>query len=223
MKGAIMKTKRNIVVSLGLLLGIIVVAYSIYRFIRVSEDPAKSEILQQLSSPHWQERDSAVTKLLYNIDLLKDKKVKNSVVELFNKEVAENRRLTGDDPEKIDPRAEQGEGYGEYFIDLLDVIRRTGDKRALPGLIDSVEWGPAVEESIAAFGGVAVGLVIKKFGTTRNELKRRGYIGTLHLLYKQSISSESRQQIRKMLLEASKDESPYVRSIAQETLEKLPY
>ena len=184
----------------------------------IVQDPI-SLIIGGLNDADWQKRDSAVNDLLFHKELLRDKKISDQVIDLLNREVSENRKREGEVAIELHVQ-KYGEGYGEYFLDILDLARNINDKRIIPGLIDSIDSGRGVWEALARFGDNAVDPTIKIFRTSQDDLKRENSIHVLSLMNQQHISKESRDKIRQVFLDALKDKSSYVREAGDRALKK---
>lgn len=176
----------------------------------------------RLNDADWQRRDSAIVDLLSHKEFLQDKNIADQVIELFNREVSDNRKLEGDEVAIEIHEKKYGEGYGEYFLDVLDLVRSIDDKRIIPGLADSVASGRVVWETLARFGNDAVDPLIYVFKSTGDISKRGDSVDALSVLRRQKISNESKNKIQQVFLDALKDEHWYVRNAGQRALEKDP-
>jgi hypothetical protein len=110
-----------------------------------------------------------------------------------------------------------GEGYGEYVIDLSLTVAGLRDKRALPALVKVMDISNGISQAIAEFGDDAVGPVTAQLN---NSIERSSAVETLGFLlkgqqlHKNSLSSESADQIEKQLLALTTDSSGQVRMLA---------
>lgn len=73
-------------------------------------------------------------------------------------------------------------------------------------------------EALARFGDDAVEPIIRVYRSSSDDLKRENAIITLSLIKERAVSQSSRNKIRQIFLEASKDDSVYVRNAAQKAM-----
>jgi hypothetical protein len=163
---------------------------------------ALDSALVALRSPDWNERHEALTRInrAYT-DALPDA-VLPRLVELLAREAGEIKNHEGD------------EDFGEYLVDLVLTAVRTGDARAVPGIL-SVD-GLGISSGVASFvasQGRAVMPALDSLAGTRED-RASDVAETYALMYARHGSRLSRADsagVLRRLLAVAVHESPVVR------------
>jgi hypothetical protein len=84
----------------------------------------QSTLLSRLRSGEWKERATAVEKLIADREALRSDDVKNSLIDLLERE---NQEIVSAFREGQPVSVKYGEAYSEYYATLLDVVVRVAD------------------------------------------------------------------------------------------------
>lgn len=178
-----------------------------------------NKIFLDFESKEWRTRDAAVAELKRNETLLENDKVKQRLIKVFQNEAnIETQRkksfyLRGEQPE-ID-----GEGYGEYYIELLVLAGKLKSPDTVPFLVNSLEYGLGVARSLAYLGDAAMPQLIEKCKVGDRD-ERRNCINALLEFTQHNPSTRYRETILKTLFDATKDPDERIRDAANDALKK---
>lgn len=108
------------------------------------------------------------------------------------------REATGTQPVDPQPRSEDDETWGEYVIDLTDLVRTLGDRRSLRGLaMLGIETSRAAQEFVASFGSQALPPLDEAWATKPNA---RPSVITAWAIIARSADSTTRVAVLQRLL-----------------------
>lgn len=179
-----------------------------------------NKIFLDFESKEWRSRDAAVTELKRNETLLENKKVEQQLIKVFQNEVEiEKQRkksfyLRDEQPEP------DGEGYGEYYIELLVLAGKLKNPNTIPFLVNSLEFGRGVAESLTELGDTALPFLLKKC-ENGSEDERWWCFGALPKFYKRTVSSEFKTEIKTILTNALQEKNKRINERASEKLKEL--
>ena len=171
------------------------------------------EWINSFEHPSWRERDKALD---YGISKhLDDKRAQIALMNRLKKETMLIKQ------KKVD---EEGEGYFEYYMNLLEAVTKLDDKRIVPLLVDSfgIVGGNAVPEKLSEFGDYAAKHILQKLGNRNRDVRDDAVFALNKLLKKKTVTKKMRNQIKKeLIIKATKDEDQFVRRSAIKGLEIL--
>jgi HEAT repeat protein len=108
-----------------------------------------------------------------------------------------------------------GEGYGEYYGDLIGAVTSLKDMSSLSALLDSITTGNMVTSTLAELGAAALDPVIEKLNSDNLHVRQAATIVLTQMLELQKVSDPaSRAKIKRAFIKAASDEDPYVRMSA---------
>lgn len=215
-----MKMKQRIQVGI-ILVGIVAMTFGVFYW--SSQQQKRKNIhdvvLSNLRENQWEKRDRALQEVRHSRELIQDETVKEALLNLLAEENAEGKRIM----EKYRQTGEldvQGEAYGEYNIDLVDIIIRLKTEKAIPLLIDALAYGPKVAKSLAEFGDVVIPLLLEKC-RTGDEEERWWCLKALVLFYRQTTSPQYKSKIKNAILVATNDSEESIRDRGVEVLKLI--
>lgn len=186
-----------------------------------AEINSSQKVLELLNSSNWQDRDTAITH--GSPSVWQDNQVRARLVEIL---AVENRiheqwhedAAAGKNPQGL--KTTMGEGYGEYYGDLVTKVAALKDPKSLDALV-SAEGGE--QAAVSAFGTAAVKPLIARFRGTKNEFARLGIVRTLGKLARdKKLNSSLKAEAKELLFkDAVGDADPEVRAAAVANLARF--
>lgn len=165
----------------------------------------------------WRMRDAAAAKLSHNEKLLKNKKVQQQLINVFRDEVEVRKHRNYPITEQSES---DGDAYGEYYIELLVLAGKLKNQDAIPFLVNSLEFGRGVAESLIGFGDTALPLLLDKCKNGSEDERWWCFI-TLPEFYKQTKFYQLKSEIKTILENASQENNGRISKKAAEVLGKL--
>jgi len=207
---------------------------------------APEELLRRLEDPDWQYRSEAfydclklggqgldppgaLSKLLekwpeksdeIKLTLIRLLEIENEVTRDRVNFILEEYRKKGPDMPHPFPDAEE---RTEYYANLIWAVTSLSDPRSLNALLGAIKTGNMVTSTLAAFGTIALDPVIGKLQDKEERLAAT--VVLVQMLEPKNVQKVSdpvsREKIKKVLMNATSDESDSVRRMAIEGLAKL--
>ncbi|MBI5202961.1 MAG: HEAT repeat domain-containing protein [Elusimicrobia bacterium] len=180
------------------------------------DSPAR--VVELLHNQDWQQRARAVS--YASASALKDDKVRSALIETLVSENQAHEQWYADYVAGKNPlgfNKTKGEGYGEYYGDLVALVA----KQKIPGSLEALVTADGGQQAaVSAFGSEAARSMIAHFRLTKNAFNRVAIIRTLGKMAKAGQITGSLKEDSKALVynEATKDHDPEVRKSAVENL-----
>lgn len=187
------------------------------------ENEQITALVIELNALDWQNRSMAITELQKAPDLLQEPLIKENLIRLLEKENAYNDKYEAEFEKTGIPL---GEGYGEYYIQLVQVVVSLNTPQSINALAGALGVSDQVATAVAQFGKSAIEPLQKRLIDTDQGI-RRGAVRALGIIiskYNQEtldLSGTAVETIKDQLINAIHDESPWVRIQAIKTLSKI--
>ncbi|MGH9397364.1 MAG: hypothetical protein ACRD18_11015 [Terriglobia bacterium] len=120
------------------------------------------DLIGALSDPHWQVRAVAARRLqsVPTSEIKPD--IRRMLIALLARETAQlENRLKGTNPDAY-PSSKAGEGWGEYYANLLGLVLKLREPASLPVLV-SAAWQPSsIDIELATYGAPLIPVVLSR-------------------------------------------------------------
>lgn len=188
-------------------MGIFANAFAVVNWHKIREMPIE-EVIELLNNPSSSVRSMALD--LGVPKYLEDERMRLAIIELTIKET-----------KYLIKNKDVDEGYGEYYIEILETLMKIDDKRIVPLLVDSfaIVGGNRLTDKLAEYGDYAAELVMKKLEDKNVRVKLNAAFALNRMLEKKAVSIKMKNNIKiKMLDKAQNDKDEIIKERAIEGL-----
>lgn len=200
------------------------------------EEMTVEEILTLLKNSDLRMKYDAI---VYGVNRFIDNdEIKTTLITLLEEENTisqnwwEDYEKTGGDIDYLNKKYKFSEEHGEYIIELIDKVIALNDNRAINVLVPRVHLGNKPFEAVIKYGRLAIDPLIKNYQETKDLTAKSSMIKALGVIVQESkfdsivsdtsqvniISLSQRKEIKQLLVNALKNNDPYVRIEATRAL-----
>lgn len=187
-----------------------------------------TEVVAALSNTDWHERDKAVAQV--RGALAAEPSVRAATLALLERENEQRDQWHRDQQAGKNPPS-SGEGYGEYYINLVAQVIAFKESKSAKALVGALDTGAAPEKALTEMGDAAAQEAIAAFDKAANSQRRAAIVRVLGRMADKGLSSASlREKAKNVVFRGADDASSDVRKAAihnldrfskQEAIEKL--